>query len=59
MPHSTQAVTIAIANPPKSVTRAGRRIRGRRRTSATQMAASGANSGPTTMAPMIRMGWSR
>ena len=34
------------------------RIEGRGRASARQIAATGENSGPTTMAPMIRIGWS-
>ena len=34
------------------------RIEGRGRASARQIAATGENSGPTTMAPMMRMGWS-
>ena len=47
-----------MAKPPKSVVSARGRIDGRGRASARQIAATGENSGPTTIAPMMRIGWS-
>ena len=49
---------MAIAKPPNSVVSARGRIAERGRASARQIAATGENSGPTTIAPMIRIGWS-
>ena len=56
--HSGVATRIAIRKPPNSVVSARGRIAGRGRASPTQIAATGENSGPTTIAPMIRIGWS-
>jgi hypothetical protein len=46
---------MAMAKPATSVVRARRALRARPRTTARARAASGANSGPSTIAPMVRI----
>src|SRR5881394_2711465 len=52
-----KAAVIPIGKPTASASRERRPRSGRRCTSATQRPASGPNSGPTTIAPTIRIGW--
>ncbi len=52
---TTNEAVIAATNPTESAAAARRAIIGRRRTTATHSAASGPNSGPTTIAPTIRI----
>ena len=53
------ANTVAIRNPPSSRVSAGASSLGRGLASAKQIDEMGANSGPTTIAPTMSMGWSR
>ena len=56
--HSGAAMARAIRNPRTRVLAARGSSESRGRASARQMAATGENSGPTTIAPTIRIGWS-